>query len=152
MSIVVADPRDSILGLTASPLTPKIRFKDVVLEPKAELRQGFSPGAGVSSVPFAHSSERDFANVLTFYGIEWLYEAVCFPLTRDDAGNVTESFTPDFYLPEYQVFVEVTTLKQKLVTRKNRKIRLFRRLYPEINLVIIYRKNFESLLLRLGIQ
>lgn len=124
----------------------------MVLESKTELRRELSPNKDTSPVGFAHSSEEDFANVLTFYGIEWLYEAVCFPLARDAAGSVTESFTPDFYLPEYQVFVEVTTLKQKLVTRKNRKIRLFRQLYPEINLVIIYRKNFESLLLRLGIQ
>jgi hypoxanthine phosphoribosyltransferase len=123
-----------------------------VPESRVEYVQNFSTDTTSLSVPFAHSSERDFAELLSFYGIQWLYEAVCFPLTRDPAGNVAESFTPDFYLPEYSVYVEVTTLKQKLVTRKNRKIRMFRELYPEINLVIIYRRNFESLLLRLGLQ
>ena len=101
---------------------------------------------------FAHPSERDFSDLLSFFGVAWVYESVCFPLTRDPGGNVVESFTPDFYLPEYEVFVEVTTMRQKLVTRKNRKIRLFRELYPSLNLVIIYRKNFESLLLKLGLQ
>lgn len=122
------------------------------MESKTESHQEPPISTAATIVPFAHHSEEDFANVLTFYGIQWLYEAVCFPLIRDSSGNVIESFTPDFYLPEYDVFVEVTTLKQKLVTRKNRKIRQFRELYPNINLVIIYRKNFESLLLRLGIQ
>ncbi|MBI2821117.1 MAG: hypothetical protein HYX74_02735 [Acidobacteria bacterium] len=107
------------------------------------------PGGSESAFVFAHSSERNFAELLSFYGIQWIYEGVCFPLVRDASGNVAESFTPDFYLPEYDVFVEVTTLRQKLVTRKNRKIRLFRHLYPGIKLVIIYRKNFQSLLLKL---
>lgn len=121
------------------------------METKVECPQEFALPAPPSSLPFAHPSEKDFADLLTFYGVRWLYEAVCFPLARDAEGNVTESFTPDFYLPEYDVFVEVTTLKQRLVTKKNRKIRLFRECYPEVNLVIIYRKNFQSLLLKLGV-
>ena len=99
---------------------------------------------------FAHPSEKHFADLLSFYGICWQYESVCFPLIRDPEGTVVESFTPDFFLPEYDVFVEVTTARQRLVTRKNRKVRLFRELYPELSLVMIYRKNFQSLLLKLG--
>ena len=116
------------------------------------LPQGFSTNSAAPLPLFAHPSEKDFADLLSFYEIEWLYEAVCFPLIRGPQGNVTESFTPDFYLPEYSVFVEVTTARQKLVTRKNRKIRLFRALYPELSLVIIYKKHFQSLLLKLGLQ
>jgi hypoxanthine phosphoribosyltransferase len=121
------------------------------LETKLEALQDFPQDSAHCSLPFAHTSESDFADLLTFYGITWLYEAVCFPLRRNGSGIVTESFTPDFYLPEYDVYVEVTTLKQRLVTRKNRKIRLFRQTYPEVSLVIIYKRNFESLLLKLGI-
>ena len=122
------------------------------METKLEAVQDLPASAEPSLLPFAHTSERDFADLLDFYGITWLYEAVCFPLTRDRLGAVTESFTPDFYLPEYDVYIEVTTLKQRLVTRKNRKIRMFRDIYPEINLVIIYKRNFESLLLKLGMR
>lgn len=120
------------------------------MEERLELLREGVQGPALASPLFAHSSEKDFSDLLSFYEIDWRYEAVCFPLTRDVEGRVVESFTPDFYLPEYRVYVEVTTMRQKLVTRKNRKIRLFRELYPGLNLVIIYRKNFESLLLRLG--
>ena len=120
------------------------------MEKKIEVSQELVEGPASSALSFAHSSERDFADILSFYGIQWLYEAVCFAVSRDPLGNVVESFTPDFFLPEYNVFVEVTTQRQKLVTRKNRKIRLFRELYPELNLVVIYRRNFQSLLLKLN--
>ncbi|MBI4455755.1 MAG: hypothetical protein HY644_07635 [Acidobacteria bacterium] len=121
------------------------------METKVESTQEFSCNT-LAPLSFAHPSEKDFSDLLSFYRIQWLYEAVCFPLARDPEGKVTESFTPDFYLPEYNVFIEVTTLRQKHVTKKNRKIRLFRQLYPEVSLVIIYRRSFESLLLKLGIE
>ncbi|HYM91578.1 MAG TPA: hypothetical protein VEW91_08105, partial [bacterium] len=74
------------------------------------------------TVRFAHRSEAEFAKILDFYGIRWLYEPRTFPLEWDDRGYVIESFNPDFYLPEYDLFIELTTLKQSLVTRKNRKV------------------------------
>lgn len=104
----------------------------------------------VATIPFAHESEEEFARFLDFYHIAWEYEPACFALAWDEEGTVTESFTPDFYLPEFKLFVELTTMKQSLVTRKNRKVRKMRELYPEYNIKILYRKDYRKLLFKFG--
>jgi bifunctional protein TilS/HprT len=101
-------------------------------------------------VNFAHESERNFARFLDFYHIEWRYEATCFPLERDEQGRVTLSFTPDFYLPQFDLYIELTTMKQSLVTRKNRKLRLMRALYPEVKIKMLYNRDFRRLLFKFG--
>ncbi len=103
------------------------------------------------AVSFAHSSEEEFAHFLDFYQIEWHYEPTCFPLRRDDFGRVTESVTPDFYLPQFDLYVELTTMKQSLVTRKNRKLRRLRELYPEINVKIFYGRDYKGLAFKFGV-
>ena len=84
-------------------------------------------------VRFAHNSERQFAKLLDFYGIVWEYEPRTFTLETDRDGKPAQAFTPDFYLPAYELYIEITTLNQRLVTRKNRKVRRLRERYPEIN-------------------
>ena len=100
---------------------------------------------------FAHKSEEEFARFLDFYNIDWRYEAACFALTRDEEGRVIESFTPDFYLPQLDLYIELTTMKQGLVTRKNRKIRKMRKLYPDIKVKILYGRDYRELLFKFGI-
>jgi hypoxanthine phosphoribosyltransferase len=100
-------------------------------------------------VTFAHESEQRLAALLDFYGIEWQYEPRTFVLDEDATG-VRAAFTPDFYLPEFDVYVEVTTLRQKLVTKKNRKVRLLRARYPEVRLVVLYQRDVAALLARGG--
>ena len=104
-----------------------------------------------ASPRFAHESEREFAAILDFYQIKWLYEPRMFPLRFDESGNPVEYFTPDFYLPELDLFVELTTLKQSLVTRKNRKLRELRQLYPEINIKLFYGRDFRRLMRKYGL-
>jgi hypoxanthine phosphoribosyltransferase len=99
--------------------------------------------------PFVHPAEADFATFLDFFRIRWQYEPRSFSLRWRD-GRVAEMFTPDFYLPEQDLFVELTTMKQSLVTRKNRKIRRLRELYPTVNVVLLNRKAFHELLARFG--
>ncbi len=100
---------------------------------------------------FAHKSEEELAKILDFYGIRWEYEPRSFPLEWDDAGRVVESFNPDFYLPDVDLYIELTTLKQSLVTKKNRKVRRLRELYPNIRLKIFYGRDFRSLLFKYGL-
>ncbi len=100
---------------------------------------------------FEHPSEEIFASLLDFYRIAWEYEPRSFPLEWDDKGNVLEAFTPDFYLPEFDLYVELTTMKQALVTRKNRKIRRLRRLYPDVNIQVFYQKDFQNLIFKYGL-
>lgn len=111
-----------------------------------------APGAvRLDAKTFAHHSEQTFANLLDFYRIAWEYEPRSFPIQYDAEGRVSESFTPDFYLPEFDLYVELTTMKQSLVTRKNRKIRLLRQLYPHLNVQVFYQKDFENLIFKYGL-
>ena len=103
-------------------------------------------------VSFAHASERQFARLLDFYQIEWAYEPTSFDLEWDAEGNVIQRFTPDFYLPAYDLYIEITTLNQKLVTKKNRKVRRLRETYPEINCKIFYQRDYLSLVTKYGLD
>ncbi len=101
---------------------------------------------------FAHHSEKEFAKVLDFYRIKWEYEPRSFLLEADKNGMVKEEFTPDFYLPELDLYIELTTLKQKLVTKKNRKLRRLKKLYPDVNIKLFYGRDYNKLLQRFGIR
>lgn len=117
-------------------------------------RHGITPAgrAAITHAPFGHPSEKLFANLLDFYRIRWEYEPRSFPLQWDKDGNVIEAFTPDFYLPEFDLYVELTTMKQALVTRKNRKIKLLRAIYPHINIQVFYQKDFQDLVFKYGLK
>jgi hypothetical protein len=104
------------------------------------------------TISFAHASERQFARLLDFYQIEWEYEPRSFDLEWDRQGNVIQQFTPDFYLPAYELYIEITTMNQKLVTRKNRKVRRLQELYPEINCKIFYQRDYLSLVTKYGLE
>jgi len=98
------------------------------------------------AVSFAHESEAEFARILDFYNISWQYEPRTFAVEWDQDGNVTGSFTPDFYLPDHSLYIELTTAKQQLVTKKNRKVRQLRKLYPEINIKVLYASDYRKLI------
>ena len=102
-------------------------------------------------IAFANESEQEFSRILDFYQIRWEYEPTTFPIVWDQEGYVRESFTPDFYLPDYGVFIELTTMKQSLVTKKNRKVRLFSQHYPDIPIKLFYGKDYKALLAKFGI-
>jgi hypothetical protein len=99
---------------------------------------------------FAHASEAELARILDYYQVRWEYEPRAFPLLWNLDGDVVESFSPDFYLPELDLFVELTTLKQALVRKKNRKLRRLRELYPWLRVKLFYAKDFKALMLKYG--
>lgn len=94
---------------------------------------------------FAHESEAEFARILDFYHIAWQYEPRTFAIEWDEEGSVAASFTPDFYLPHHDTYIELTTLKQNLVTKKNRKVRMLRELYPEVSIKVLYASDYRKL-------
>ncbi len=107
--------------------------------------------SGPHSDDFAHPSERVAAEILDFYRIRWEYEPTTFPIEWDGEGRIIASFTPDFYLPDFDLYIELTTMSQKLVTKKNRKVRRLKELYPDVNIKIFYQKDFRRLLQRFGL-
>tara|TARA_Y100000817_G_scaffold266217_1_gene222312 strand:- start:390 stop:1526 length:1137 start_codon:yes stop_codon:yes gene_type:complete len=102
-----------------------------------------------ADVSFMHPSEREFAKLLDYYEIPYLYEPRSFPL-RWEGNRVVEMHSPDFYLPDQDQYFELTTMKQSLVTQKNRKLRQLKELYPEINIQLLYRRDYIRLLGKYG--
>jgi hypoxanthine phosphoribosyltransferase len=101
---------------------------------------------------FVNEAELEYAKILDYYGVPWLYEPHTFVLARDEEGRVTEAFTPDFYLPDQDLYLEVTVMKQSLVTRKNRKLRKLRALYPDVRVKLFYERDFARLASRYGLR
>ena len=99
---------------------------------------------------FAHASEAELARILDFYQVRWTYEPDTFPIGWSMSGDVVESFSPDFYLPDLDLYIELTTLKQTLVRKKNRKLRRLRELYPDVRIKLFYARDFRQLLLKFG--
>lgn len=110
-----------------------------------------APHPPLDQIDFAHASERMAAQILDYYRITWQYEPTSFPLEWDGAGNAVAYFTPDFYLVDFDTYIELTTMSQKLVTKKNRKVRRLKELYPDVNIKIFYQKDFRHLLARFGV-
>jgi hypothetical protein len=104
------------------------------------------------TITFAHNSERQFARLLDFYRVEWEYEPTAFPIEWDGAGHAVQHFRPDFYLPGFGLYIEITTLSQKLVTKKNRKVRRLRELYPDVRIKVLYQRDYLSLLAKYGLE
>ena len=120
-------------------------------EPTSPPADGLPVSERVAATAFAHPSERVAAQILDFYGISWEYEPTTFPIEWSAAGDVIASFSPDFYIPDFDLYIELTTMSQKLVTKKNRKVRRLRELYPDINIKIFYQKDFRALCFKYGL-
>ncbi|HUS05723.1 MAG TPA: cytidylate kinase family protein [Bryobacteraceae bacterium] len=116
-------------------------------------RHGIAPPsrATLKRTVFGHPSEQIFANLLDFYRIAWEYEPRSFPIQWDKDGKPLEAFTPDFYLQEFDLYVELTTMKQANVTKKNRKVKLLRSIYPNVNIQVFYQKDFQNLIFKYGL-
>ena len=112
----------------------------------------FQAFLGTEPPRFANEAELECAKILDYYGVPWQYEPHTFVLERGDDGRVLEAFTPDFYLPEQNLYLEITVMKQSLVTRKNRKLRKLRELYPDVRVKLFYKRDLERLAERYRLQ
>lgn len=129
-------------------ITALIRERELSLQ----MREPGAAAVNVSEVPvFKNEAESEFARLLDMYNIEWKYEPKTFPIEWDAEGNVKSAFSPDFYLPGFDTFIEVTAMNQKYVTAKNKKLRRMRELYPGTNVRIVYKKDFGALFERFNL-
>ena len=108
------------------------------------------PRADRPEPAFAHASEAEMARILDFYRVRWEYEPHTFPILWNLDGAVVESFAPDFWLPDLGLYLEMTTLRQKLVRKKNRKLRRVLELYPDLRVKLFYARDFRALMLKFG--
>lgn len=104
------------------------------------------------TVDFVHPIEAEFARILDYYHIEWEYEPHTFELEWDDEGNVIKAFSPDFYLPQQDLYIELTTMRPKLITKKNHKIRRLQELYPQINIKLFKRSDLRDMMIKYGMD
>jgi len=123
-----------------------------VTEDKVRPRPLQNPTVAREDIVWSHPSEKEFAHVLDYFGIEWRYEPTTFPLRWDKEGNLLEGFSPDFYLVEQELYVELTTLRPRLMRDKHRKVRRLRELYPEVSVRLWDRQDFVRFLERFGLE
>ncbi len=116
-----------------------------------ERLQPSEPSEQTQSPAFANQSEEEFARLLDYYHIRWAYEPTVFPLSFNKEGLLSEALSPDFYLEDYDTYIELTTLRQSLVTKKNRKIRRLKELYPNVKVRLFYRRDYQQLLAKYGL-
>ncbi len=121
-------------------------------EDKVRPRPLQNPTVAREDIVWSHPSEKEFAHVLDYFGIEWRYEPTTFPLRWDKEGNLLEGFSPDFYLVEQELYVELTTLRPRLMRDKHRKVRRLRELYPEVSVRLWDRRDFVRFLERFGLE
>jgi hypothetical protein len=142
-------------GLDHQGLLSPIAADEIEFETRLQLsKRGIVPARRVriTRAKFSHPSEEMLANLLDFYRIPWEYEPRSFALQWDKDGRVTDAFTPDFYLSDLDLYVELTTMKQSLVTKKNRKVKLLRAIYPHINIQVFYQRDFQDLVFKYGLK
>jgi hypothetical protein len=135
-------------GLGAPELLDEIDLPIFEAPPPADAPT--TPASAIGATRFAHASEAEMARILDFYQVRWEYEPTTFPILWNLDGEVVESFAPDFYLPDLEVFLEMTTLRQRLVRKKNRKLRRLRELYPDIRIKLFYARDFRAMMLKYG--
>ena len=111
-----------------------------------------NPAVCREEIQFSHPSEQELANIFDFYDMAWRYEPMSFPLQWDEDGNILEAFSPDFYLVDQDLYIELTTLRPKLMRIKHRKLRRIQALYPEINIRLWNRRDFERFMAHLGLE
>ena len=111
----------------------------------------FSYFRGAKEPTFATRTELEAAKLFDYHRIAWEYEPRTFILEQDDRATSWRPSRPDFYLPDLDLFVEVTEMKQSLVTAKNRKVRKLREKYPDVRIKLLYRKDFVRLAQKYGL-
>jgi hypoxanthine phosphoribosyltransferase len=105
----------------------------------------FQAYCGSEKPRFQNDVEVECAKLLDYYRVPWDYEPRTFILEQAEDGTIIEAFRPDFYLPEQDLYLEVTVMKQSLVTRKNRKLRKLRELYPDVKVKLFYKRDIQRL-------
>jgi hypoxanthine phosphoribosyltransferase len=109
-------------------------------------------GKSKVKMKFSHPTEAEFARILDYYQVAWEYEPRTFELKWDKEGHVLEAFSPDFYLPEQDLYIELTTMEQRLISRKRRKLRKLRKLYPAVNIKLLNRADLKQMMLKYGLD
>lgn len=128
------------------------RFVECIIQHRKPLQTAppkETSGAG-EPIHFKNASEEEFAKILNMYNLEWSYEPRTFPIAWDAEGNITQAFSPDFYLPRFDTYLELTVMNQKYTATKKKKAQLLRKLYPGINIRIVFKEDFHTLIQRLS--
>lgn len=97
---------------------------------KAGIRKDIS-----KTIYFYSRWEANIARLFNYSDIKWKHQPKIFDLK-------TQTYTPDFYLPEYDMYIEVKNFLWKYSEIRDRK---FRKLYPDINLILLLKKNYLEL-------
>ena len=97
---------------------------------KAGIRKDIS-----NEIYFYSRWEANIARLFNYLGIRWQHQPKIFNL-------VSQNYTPDFYLPDDDIYIEVKNFLWKYSKIRDRK---FRKLYPDIKLTLLLKKDYLEL-------
>ncbi len=89
------------------------------------------------SFEFDYDFEEEFARTLDQRDILWQYKPRTFAVEWDEDGNFIDSFTPSFFLPARDLYIELVTPDCRLSNERARKARLLRRQHPAIRIEVL---------------
>ncbi len=79
--------------------------------------------------------EANYARLLNFQGMRWVHQPQTFRLKK-------QNYTPDFYLPEQDKFIEIKNFLSDYSKNRDEE---FRKLYPNLRLDLILKKDYLKL-------
>jgi len=88
-------------------------------------------------IEFLHASETEFARMLDARDITWRYKPRTFAVEWDEEGNFIDCFTPDFFLPDYEMYVVLIAPYRSVPDGKTKRVKLLRRQHPEIRIEVL---------------
>jgi len=97
---------------------------------KAGIRKDIS-----KTIYFYSRWEANIARLFNYSGIKWTYQQKTF-----DLGS--QNYTPDFYLPDGDIYIEVKNFLWRYSKTRDRK---FRKIYPGIKLTLLLKKDYLEL-------
>lgn len=149
---LIVNTESTTVSEAVSAILSIVQGRESIAEQTPAAQKTSQPVAPLPEGDMKNQAEIEFAKLLDMYHIEWKYEPKTFPIEWDAEGNVISAFKPDFYLSSFDTYIELTTMNQKYVTQKNKKVRKLKKLYPDVNIKIVYKKDFHSLVKRFNLN
>ena len=108
--------------------------------PNFDARHFLSDGGRASlaaPIDFAYDFEQEFARNLDQLSVPWQYKPRTFAVEWDENGAFVDSFTPSFFLPARDLYVELVAPGCGLSGERVRKAWLLRYQHPEIRIEVL---------------
>jgi len=110
----------------------------------ATYRERKRANAAGATPGFISTTHQEFASFLSRSAIAWRYKPRTFAIEWDAEGNLLDSITPDFYLPDCRQYLALSTEQENCAASIARRLRLLNRIHPELDVRLIAGSNYKA--------